>query len=92
LFHLAVAILLIFEVGVVAAFVGFSVLVSLIPLQLALGKKISSARQQTIRITDLRVRLMSEILNAIKVVKLYCWERSFSEQVSLISNFNERKF
>jgi ATP-binding cassette subfamily C (CFTR/MRP) protein 4 len=82
---IVVAILLIFEVGVVAAIVGLVVLILLLPLQLALGKKISSERQKTIRITDFRVRLMNEILNAIKVVKLYCWERSFSEQVSLIN-------
>ncbi len=30
---------------------------------------------------DKRVKLMSEILNGVKVLKLYGWERSFMEQV-----------
>ena len=30
---------------------------------------------------DKRVKLMDEILNGIKVLKLYAWEPSFGEQV-----------
>jgi len=30
---------------------------------------------------DKRVKLMNEILNGIKVLKLYAWENSFREQV-----------
>ena len=30
---------------------------------------------------DKRVKLMDEILNGIKVLKLYAWEPSFGEQI-----------
>ncbi len=30
---------------------------------------------------DKRIKLMSEILNGIKVLKLYGWERSFIDQI-----------
>lgn len=33
---------------------------------------------------DSRIRLMSEILAGIKVLKLYAWEKSFLEQVERI--------
>lgn len=33
---------------------------------------------------DKRVKLMSEILNGIKVLKLYAWEESFNRIVSQI--------
>lgn len=80
---LAGMIFLSFEVGVWGAIAGLLALLTIVPLQFGLGEKISSLRQQTIKITDSRVRLMNEILNAIKVVKLYCWEESFSNQVHL---------
>lgn len=30
---------------------------------------------------DARIKLMNEILNGIKVLKLYAWEKSFQEKV-----------
>lgn len=42
-------------------------------------------RSETIKITDHRVRLMNDILQAIKLVKLYCWEQNFHDQVSEVS-------
>ena len=38
-------------------------------------------RGQSVFITDKRVRMMSEILNCIKLIKLYAWESSFAEAV-----------
>lgn len=33
---------------------------------------------------DGRIKLMNEVLNGIKVLKLYAWELSFKEKVNLI--------
>lgn len=78
---IAVFILVIFEVGIISSVVGFAFFVVMYPLQTHIGKQISKIRRRTIPITDTRVRLMSEILTAIRLVKLYCWERSFSDKV-----------
>lgn len=36
---------------------------------------------RSIKITDDRVSLMNEILNAVKLVKMYAWEDSFVQKV-----------
>jgi hypothetical protein len=46
------------------------------------GRKMGEIRSKTIKITDHRVRLMNDILQAIKLVKLYCWEENFHQQVT----------
>ena len=33
---------------------------------------------------DQRIKLMNEILNGIRVLKLYAWERSFQDRVNVI--------
>lgn len=47
-------------------------------------------RAQTIKVTDHRVRLMNDILQAIKLVKLYCWEKNFHDQVSEVGKKNDK--
>jgi hypothetical protein len=67
-------------------------------MQIVSGEYIAKIRRKTIALTgehlsdkwnliyytDKRVRLMSEILTAIRLVKLYAWETSFAEKVALI--------
>lgn len=42
---------------------------------------ILSAQVQQMKFKDSRIKLMNEILNGIKVLKLYAWEPSFLEQI-----------
>ena len=34
--------------------------------------------------TDSRINIINEILNGIKIIKMYCWEDSFKKIVSKI--------
>jgi len=38
-------------------------------------------RGKAIPVTEERVKLMSEIVTAIKLVKMYAWEKSFAKKI-----------
>lgn len=68
----------------IAAFAGvFLITIQTIPLQGYLGKWASKLRSKIAPRTDERVRLMSEIINGIQVIKMYTWEKPFQQLVSL---------
>lgn len=72
--------LLINYIGV-AALIGLLATVVTIPLQGFLISKQVKIRKATFSIMDKRVKLMNEILQGIKAVKFYAWEKPFSDLV-----------
>ncbi|XP_021095960.1 canalicular multispecific organic anion transporter 2 isoform X2 [Heterocephalus glaber] len=63
---------------------GVALMVLLIPLNSAVAMKMRAYQVQQMKFKDSRIKLMSEILAGIKVLKLYAWEPSFLEQVESI--------
>ncbi|GBG71636.1 hypothetical protein CBR_g9052 [Chara braunii] len=63
---------------------GFAVLVLMIPAQAFVMSWLSSVRMKLITHTDERVKLITEIIQGIKAVKLYAGEEQFIEQVNKI--------
>uniref|UniRef100_UPI0037E82233 ATP-binding cassette sub-family C member 12-like isoform X2 n=1 Tax=Semicossyphus pulcher TaxID=241346 RepID=UPI0037E82233 len=72
------------------ALTGACIYIIFIPLQFVLAKFINMFRWKAILITDNRVRTMNEILNNIKLIKMYAWEDSFEKKVADLRN-KERK-
>ncbi|TNM90473.1 hypothetical protein fugu_002762 [Takifugu bimaculatus] len=72
------------------ALTGVLTYIIFIPVQAFLAKIINKFRWRTILITDNRVRTMNEILNSIKLIKMYAWEDSFDEKITDLRK-NEKK-
>ncbi|KAJ8954552.1 hypothetical protein NQ318_000786, partial [Aromia moschata] len=77
-----VSYLLYIYVGVMGL-IGTGFLFLFTPFQMYLGKKTSQYRLRTALRTDERVRLMSEIINGIQVIKMYTWEKPFAKLVEI---------
>ncbi|KAI8512524.1 Multidrug resistance-associated protein 4 [Branchiostoma belcheri] len=60
---------------------GLGFMLFLFPVQSAMGKLFSKFRSQTADRTDERVRTMSEIISAMRVIKMYTWEEPFGTLV-----------
>uniref|UniRef100_A0AAQ5YZ93 ATP-binding cassette, sub-family C (CFTR/MRP), member 3 n=1 Tax=Amphiprion ocellaris TaxID=80972 RepID=A0AAQ5YZ93_AMPOC len=60
---------------------GVAVMIMLIPFNAVIAMK---TRVEQMQYKDARIKLMNEILNGIKVLKLYAWENSFKEKVLAI--------
>ena len=59
-------------------------------MQAYVARKSAQWRREAIKFTDRRVRMMSEILSCIKLIKMYSWEVAFSQQINTI-RVKERK-
>ncbi|KAM9999110.1 hypothetical protein ACTFIZ_002674 [Dictyostelium cf. discoideum] len=62
-------------------FVGLGLMIAAIPFNGLAAKKLTETRRVLIGHTDSRVKVTSEILQAIKIIKLYAWEDSFAKKV-----------
>ena len=48
-----------------------------VPIHMVVSRATSHLRTQTAQQTDTRVKLMSEVLSGMKVIKSYTWEQAF---------------
>ena len=72
---IAVMCLLILEVGWMAGLAGMFFLIALIiPTQRYIAANIGQTRRRMIKCTDERVKLINEMLSAIRAIKFYSWE------------------
>ncbi|XP_003928249.2 ATP-binding cassette sub-family C member 4 isoform X1 [Saimiri boliviensis] len=84
---IAVTALLWMEIGI-SCLAGMAVLIVLLPLQSCFGKLFSSLRSKTATFTDVRIRTMNEVITGIRIIKMYAWEKSFSD---LITNLRRKE-
>lgn len=59
-------------------------MIILIPVNGVIANKIKVLQTCQMKTKDERVKMMNEILNGMKVIKLYAWEPSFEDQVEKI--------
>ncbi|XP_052813608.1 multidrug resistance-associated protein 1-like isoform X2 [Mya arenaria] len=76
-------IFLYFTVGY-SMFAGLGVMVLLVPLNWFITTKLQGYEEMQMAFKDSRIKLMTEILNGIKILKLYAWEIAFGEKVTKI--------
>ena len=66
----------------VASVGGLVILFLFIPFQGLMGRWFNRFRRKTALITDKRIKLMGEIISAMKLIKVYCWEQPFADVIS----------
>uniref|UniRef100_A0A2C9JXX7 ABC transmembrane type-1 domain-containing protein n=1 Tax=Biomphalaria glabrata TaxID=6526 RepID=A0A2C9JXX7_BIOGL len=66
--------------------VGVGLLILLVPVNTWIGSKQKLIQESMLAIKDSRIKLVNEILNGMKVLKLYAWETQFKNKVEAIRN------
>lgn len=74
--------ILIYEIGYASALVGLAYIIFLIPLQNFFAANIGFVRRLMIKATDERVKLINELLQSIRVIKLYAWEEAIEKRIN----------
>ncbi|XP_062304038.1 multidrug resistance-associated protein 1 [Osmerus eperlanus] len=64
-----------------SALAGIATVILIFPLNGFIAKKRSKLQEVQMKFMDSRIKLMNEILNGIKILKFYAWEKAFLEQV-----------
>jgi len=67
-----------------AILAGVGVMILMIPINAYIAKKSRALQVKQMKYKDVRIKLMNEVLNGIKVLKLYAWELSFQKKVLAI--------
>ncbi|KAK2714333.1 hypothetical protein QYM36_008785, partial [Artemia franciscana] len=80
-FQIAIALYFLYETLGPSIFAGLGVMIMLIPINGFIATKTRALQLQQMQNKDKRVKLINEILNGMKVLKLYAWEPSFQAQV-----------
>ncbi|XP_028034268.1 multidrug resistance-associated protein 1 isoform X4 [Bombyx mandarina] len=65
---------------------GLAVMIILIPVNGLIANRVKTLQIKQMKYKDERVKLMNEVLNGIKVLKMYAWEPSFEDQILQIRN------
>ncbi|ORY49444.1 P-loop containing nucleoside triphosphate hydrolase protein [Rhizoclosmatium globosum] len=78
-----VVTLLIHVIGT-PALAGLALLVCMVPFQIWVIKVLVNLRKSNAKTTDERIRLTSETLSSIRVIKFFAWEDSFLERIFAI--------
>ncbi|KAF8963069.1 hypothetical protein BGZ46_001047, partial [Entomortierella lignicola] len=60
---------------------GIAALLAMAPLQIYRARVFNKLKKDRLKVMDERVRLTTECLSAIKVVKLYCWQSAFKSKI-----------
>ncbi|XP_076072760.1 multidrug resistance-associated protein 1-like isoform X1 [Mytilus galloprovincialis] len=85
-FQIALSLYFLWQLLGPSILAGFGVMVLLIPINAVIAKKNRDLQMKQMRLKDSRIKLMNEVLNGIKVLKLYAWEPSFEKQILDIRN------
>lgn len=84
--QIVISIILIFQQVGNATWVGLALMAAFVPLNTLIFSLLGKYRRKTLVYTDKRVKLMNEIMNGIRIIKFYAWEKPFHQEVDKYRN------
>ncbi|XP_059158170.1 multidrug resistance-associated protein 1-like isoform X2 [Physella acuta] len=85
-FQIAIALYMLYDQIGIATFAGLGVILILMPMNTIVSVTLRKYNRRMMKLKDRRIRLMNEILNGMKVLKVYGWEEAFEKKVATYRN------
>lgn len=80
--QIAISLILLWQQLGLATLGGIGVMIIfVIPINVFITNKLKQIYARLMKVKDIRVKLINEILNGIKILKLYTWENSFEAKI-----------
>ncbi|CAK8684757.1 unnamed protein product [Clavelina lepadiformis] len=83
-FQIILAMYFLYTTMGASIFAGFGVMILLFPINGIIASKAHKYQVEQMKLKDERIKIMNEVLNGIKVLKMYAWELSFREKINSI--------
>lgn len=80
-FQSAIIVAILWRYLGLATLTALAILFLLVPFQWIMGKMFRTVRRKTAVLTDRRIRIMSEIIGGMRVIRMYNWEAPFARLV-----------
>ena len=65
-----------------SVFAGIAAMLVIVPLNAIFLKQLSALRVENLKLTDARVKLTNELIQGVRTIKSYNWERAFVKQLN----------
>ncbi|XP_046556239.1 multidrug resistance-associated protein 1-like [Haliotis rubra] len=85
--EIAICLYLLYSTLGTAMFAGLAFLLLIIGLNVLVMARMSLLQARLMKIKDQRIRLVNEVLNGIKILKLYAWEESFRDKILRVRKY-----
>lgn len=82
--QLTISMVMLYQQLGVAIFAGLAVMVVNIPLNRWITEQLTFFQKRVMREKDKRIKLLSEMIHGIKIVKIHAWEESFRHRIEAI--------
>jgi ABC-type multidrug transport system fused ATPase/permease subunit len=88
-FQITLCMISLYQLVGVSMFAGVAAMLAMIPINGVIARISKTLQKKQMKNKDARTRLMTEILNNIKSIKLYAWTTAFMNKLNVIRNDQE---
>ena len=81
---IVIALVLIYRQVGAATWVGVGFYIAMAPVNIIVFSVVGKMRRKVLKYSDLRVKMMNEILAGIRIIKFYAWEKPFKREIKSI--------
>ena len=80
--QIIVSMVLLYRLVGAASLVGVAVMIAVMPINAIMLLKLRKLQEENMKEKDKRVKLVSELLHSIKVIKMFAWERPLADRIA----------
>ncbi|KAJ1773796.1 Transporter of the ATP-binding cassette (ABC) [Coemansia sp. RSA 1813] len=80
--EIVITVVMLYQLLGIASLAGLCTIVALVPVQWYLVSVWSEFQNQLMKASDRRMGMMNEILQGVRIIKFFAWERQFEKQVA----------
>jgi hypothetical protein len=79
--QISIALYFLYQLLGIASIYAFTIMIIILPLNQLNSRRFSKSQNQLMRVRDNRVGVMNEVLQGIRMIKLFAWEKNWKKRI-----------